>query len=256
MTEQPDFGTQGQDNGTGSAESQPPYASYLERFPEPVRPIAESAFKEWDAGVTQRFQTYSQQLQEFAPYKPLIDEWEPQALQEALQLSLAMQTDPRAFYDMMGQSYGFNTPVEETDYGQGDEGQQQYQDPRVDELQTAMNALLEMQTANQQREQEEQEEAEVIEALQQLEQQHGQFDWEFVLTQAAAGKPLDEAVKHYQSIVNQAASQQNAAGGQAPVVMGAGGSLPTQQTKPSDWSANERKDFVASLLQQQQNQQG
>lgn len=256
MTEQSDF-TQGQDNGTGGESNQPPYAQYLERFPEAFRPVAEPIFKEWDAGVTQRFQTYSQQLQEFQPYKELIDEYEPQALQEALQVALTMQQDPRAFWDMMGAAYGFNTPGDEIDDGQGDDGQQQqYQDPRVDQMETALNALLEMQTQNQQREQDEEEEAQVIEQLQQLEQQHGKFDWEFVLTQAAAGKPLDQAVQYYHSIVNQAASQQNAAGSGAPAVMGAGGSLPTQQTKPSEWSANERKDFITTLLQQQQAQQG
>lgn len=255
MTEQPDF-TQGQETGTGGENgNQAPYAQYLERFPETMRGIAEPIFKEWDAGVTQRFQSYSQQLQEFSPYRDLINEYEPQALQEALQVALTMQQDPRAFYDMMGAAYGFNTPADEIDDSQGDEPQYQ-PDPRIEQMETALNALLEMQTANQQREQDEEEEAQVIEHLQQLEQQHGQFDWEFVLTQAAAGKALDEAVQYYHSIVNQAASQQNAPGGSAPAVMGAGGSLPTQQTKPSEWSANDRKDFIATLLQQQQAQQG
>jgi hypothetical protein len=58
-----------------------PWAEYLEPLPESVRPLVEPAFKEWDAQVTKRFQSLHS---EYEPYKQIIDDYEPDALAQAV----------------------------------------------------------------------------------------------------------------------------------------------------------------------------
>src|SRR6266702_3198402 len=95
--------SQGQNNGTGSQgqetqqqqqaqqNQQPaPYAPYLEQIPESVRGVVEPVFKNWDAGVTQRFQQLHSQYDWAEPWQEIAQQYDPETVSQAVQVLSAL----------------------------------------------------------------------------------------------------------------------------------------------------------------------
>lgn len=246
-----------QDNST-QQESAPPWASFVEKFPEAYRGIAEEAAKEWDSGVTKRFQDLHST---YEPYKPFVEEWEPEAIGQALALAQALESDPQSFYESLARAYGF---AEE----QGAQEQQQVapQAPGFDEndpyaprlqqheelLRTLADHILGQEEARTQAEQQAQEDQWFDQAMTALKSQYGEFDEQYVMHQIANGVDPDVAVQNFQSTVNSWAQKQIAPARQAPRVMGASGGLPSGQVDPASLNSRDTKDLVAEYLRKAQ----
>jgi len=253
--------------GTGNPDNQPQWQTYLEKFPEPQRPIAEGVFREWDANVSQRFNQYAEQLRAYEPYNEIVQEWEPGAIQQAIALAQALEADPEGFFNKMLDSYGFEVssgePEGEPQYG---ENEGEFTDPRYDNLEQAVVALAEMFQGQQRSYSEEKEEAEVIAYLEQLQKQHGEYDWAWVLTRAAAGQDPEEAVKEYLQLTSGAGQNGQNSGGQpgqpvwphqnnAPVVMGSGSGGVPNPPPPDLKQGNVRENLMAQMIQAANQQQ-
>lgn len=238
-----------------------PWDSYLAKFPEAVRPIAESTFKEWDAGVTKRIQGLHS---EFEPYKELVDGYEPDYLSQAAQLMEALEADPARVVAALTQVYGLGGE-------QGPTGQQQVQPtaqdgteeqnpfdsqfkleehPQFKQLQQLTETLAQtLLTERQQREQEAADK-ELDTIITGLRKEHGNFDETYVLNLMAQGVDPADAVKQFQTALTQFASQQNAASDAAPVVVGSDGGYPSQQADLAKLSDKDTKNLVAQMLAQ------
>lgn len=257
-----------------------PWADYIKDLPDSVVPLVEPIFKKWDADVTQRFQGLHS---EYEPYKPLVDAYESDYLQNAVQMLEALETNPQGFYQALQQSYNFGNeqgtagqqgagPV---DYGQQQQ-QQQFSNPVTqDDFQQQPDPFANHPLAQQiqqqdqllrviaEREIQRQEEAQAAQDAQALEQaltdlhtQHGNFDENYVLALAAQGVPLDEAVQTWQQALQQHMQQVNAPNNNAPVVVGAGGGYPTQQVDTTNLTDKQRKDLVVQMLAANADQNG
>lgn len=248
-----------QDNSTQqAAPDAPPWQGFVEKFPEAYRGIAEEAAKEWDSGVTKRFQDLHST---YEPYKPFVDEWEPEAIDQALQLAQALEANPQAFYESLANAYGFNGE-------QGTQEQQQVasspQDldendpyaPRFQQneelLANLANYIISQEEQKTQYEQQVQEDQWFDQTMTALKTQYGEFDENYVLHQIANGVDPDVAVQNFQSTVNTWAQRQVAPARQAPRVMGAGGGIPSGQVDPASLNSRDTKDLVAEYLRKAQ----
>jgi hypothetical protein len=84
---------QGQNTGDSLA------GDFLKNVDPAHKIILEPYVKQWDAGVTKKFQDLHSQ---YAPYKDLGD---PETLQQAIGLYQALNSDPQAFFEAMQEAF-------------------------------------------------------------------------------------------------------------------------------------------------------
>lgn len=260
----PDSGTD--DSGSQQQNQEDIYAPYLEKFPTSLHSIARDVFKEWDGNVTQRLQKVHS---EYEPYKAVIDQYEPEALQTAVQIAEALDSDPQGFYTALAEAYGFTTAEQgqqvaealtgQPHVGQVPQGQQQNPldayDPitqRLNQqeqlLQTMGEALLAERQQQQEMLQMQQEDELYEQTMTALEEAYGPFDQAYVNALLAQGYDPEQAVAQWQQAVGQYAQQQLAPNQQAPVVMGAGGGTPSIQRDTENLSSQETRRLVEEML--------
>jgi len=238
-------------------EQTPPYAKQLEALPESVRPLVEPTFKEWDQDVNQRFQQLHSQ---YEPWKPVIDNFQPEIVQGALQVSEVLQNNPLAFLQAFADAYpelvkealgDLITPQGTPQGSTGEQGQGDLDpnDPIVQQLQVLQKQIETLSGSFSQdltvRQQQDQQQA-LDSALQDLRTKHGDFDETYILSQMALrGATPDQAYEAWkQSIAKYAQPAQST----APTVVPNGGGLPSTQLSPEDLDSKATKDLVAQVL--------
>lgn len=254
------FEPQGGTDDSGS-QQEDIYAPYLEKFPTSLHSIARDVFKEWDGNVTQRLQKVHS---EYEPYKPYIESYEPDALDQAVRIAEALDSDPRAFYEALAEAYGFapeqgQQVAEAINQGQlpapGQQQVPQQVDPITERLnqqeqllQTMGETLLAERRAQQQMLEEQQEDELYEQTMQALTEAYGEFDVNYVNALLAQGWDPEQAVAQWQQAVGQYAQQQLAPNQNAPVVMGAGGGVPSIQRETENLSSQETRRLVEEML--------
>lgn len=261
---------QSTDPANSGAGGDVPYASFLAELPESVRPLADPIFKKWDGDVTQRFQAVHA---EYAPYKELIDTWEPDALKAAADMLVQLRSDPRAVYDAIAEAYNYNaqgqpsatpgsTPVVPAVVPAPATTPTQYDlqsDPRYTEMVQNQEQLAKIILEERQQRETQQYSAMLDQTLGALHAQFDKniggklvagFDEGYVLTQISQGIEPQKAVENFQAMMNSYAGMQNQPLFNAPTVMGNGGGLPTNQVDPGKMDAKQRTTYMAQMLAQ------
>lgn len=235
----------------------PAWNNLLSRVPQGLHGQILPELQQWEKNYTQGMQKVHSQ---YAGYKPFLDQQiAPEQLNEAYMIRQALEEDPLKFVQALVEHYNLQLPTEQGqqpnepqdednpyDLSQNPEWQNQQQI-----VQTMAQALL---LQNQQA-QEAQEDAELDAQFESAKQRHGDFDEDFVMKHlyfSGADNPteelMDEAIEawkeHVQSVVqNYRSPSQN-----APVIMGGGGGLPSQQTPVGSLNGNQRRALVAQTL--------
>lgn len=227
---------------------------YLDGIEDPeVLQKLDPYVRKWDAGVTRRFQELRSQLR---PYQELGD---PDELSQAAQLYQVMSQDPERVYNALAQALGKAQQEaqqrEQTPEPQRQQGEQDHFElppevqERLDRYETVLNHLAKNHLESQQQTQQQREDAELEEYLTNLKTEFGDYDETYVLSQMMAGKSGEEAVKAYQSLIEQNARQVNQAG-EAPPVLSGGGSHAQQPINPGELSNKDTQSLVANLMAQ------
>lgn len=133
----------------------PAWTEYLNGIPEAYRPKVREAFSRWDQGVNAKFQERAQEIQQlqerFKPFEPLVEKGiTPEKLSAAEYLLEAISTDPKSFYQQLGEHLGITAEQaqeavegQESEEYDGDTGN--LSDPRVAELARQQQALIQQQ---------------------------------------------------------------------------------------------------------------
>jgi hypothetical protein len=253
MSEQAPEYTQGQpvEAGTGTQESAAPWAEYLNDLPDSVRPLVEPKFREWDSNTTKRFQQVHSEYEPLKPFQSVMDNgWDFNDVQQALQLTTALNENPQAVYDALVANYGFGAPEQGQEDDEYPEDSLGYEDPRIAQIEQMTNAMAEMLLQQENQKQAVKEDAELDSLLASLKDQHGDFNEKYVMTQMYAGADPVAAIQEFQQMIGQAAAQRP----QVPTIMGSGGGLPSQTVNPSQMSDKDRKNLVAQMIAQSQAQ--
>lgn len=238
----------GPDTGTGSGGGNPPYAQYLEKFTDPaMKSIAEQAFKEWDGNTTKRFQElHSSNQEKYGWADPLMENYDPEDIQAAVQIAEQLQADPQGFaqrlIDAVGSEQGLGDP---DDMGEFDDPDDPYSE-RFSQLESAISSLTEMLQGKVTTDQQKEEDAELDRTLKELAGEHGEFDEDWVLAKALKnGGDLEAAVKEYAQFEEKIRTNGNRP---APRPLGAGGGLPSSDVDPTKLNDKEARDLVTRIL--------
>ena len=261
-----------------SQESQAPYANYLAELPETVRPLAEQAFKKWDADVTRRFQELHSQ---YDPYKPIIEAGDPDSIQGALQVAQVLEADPARFLTAFAEAYPelVQQALGQQQQQQAPQGQQTSEqglgdldpnDPlvqRISQLETMLNQAVQGFTGVTEQQQQKEQQEFLDKTLADLHTKHGDFDDVYVLSQMAyRGLDPEKAVTEFQNNIvakygqqqtQQQQQVQNGNGQQAPAVLPPGGGLPSEPVDVNQLAGDDKatQALVTSLLEAAHQQQ-
>lgn len=248
------------EGGEQQQSQDPPYAQFLAELPDDVRPLVEPKFKEWDADVTKRFQTLHS---EYEPWKQVIDQYDPDTVQGALQLGVVLEQDPTRFLKAFAEAYpdlvkeALGTvepapPVNTPEQGQDDLDPNDPLVKRIAQLEQMLEGVTGTLTQQQQSEQASQNQKILEDTLTELHKKHGDFDDTYVLSQIAyAGATPEEAIKAWNNnVVAKFGQQVQQPNGGAPTVVNAGGGLPAEPVDVGKLGSDATVDLVAQMLQQ------
>lgn len=275
-------GAQPQGQGTGA--QQPDYSlagDFLQRVPPEHRPILEPYVKQWDAGVTRRFQELHGRLQ---PWEQLGAD--PETVQQALQVFELLDSNPQMLYEFLQQELGLSPqqaaqqvvqqqgypaspsqgypqvpqpsqyPQQQTYGGQQNQlGQVQGLPPefqqKFETFERTLQALAEHTLMQHQAQQQAQEDSQLDQYLNQLRQEFGDFDEDYVLVKMHQGMDGGAAVQEYLGLVQQAMNQAGRSGQsvQLPTLSGTG-AAPQEPQTVTKLKSNDVKSIVANLLEQ------
>ncbi len=237
---------QGSDNGGSEYSLASPF---LEKVPAEHRPILEPYVKQWDAGVSRRFQELHGK---FKPYEELGAD--PETLSQAYQIYQMLDTNPKQLYDLLAEDFGgeVGTP-DESQNAPGDQapGIPQEWEQKFTKQQEILEALVEHVMSERTTQQESQEDQEFEQYLSMIKQEAGEDSQEFedfilaqlIANDGDANAALQTWNSFKQSLINSAARP-------TPPVLSGGGSIPQESQSVKDLSKKDTVSFVADLLSQ------
>lgn len=236
---------------------------FLKNIPDQDRAIVEKYTKDWDAGVTKRFQSihddYKTKLQ---PYQDLGD---PDALRMAYEFASRVAGDPVAAYMAMQQALQANPELWAQIESQGNPQMETFQDeqpdygeqmsPQVQQMFEQMqNELAELKQGREQDQTSREEERQMAEFdafIQNLHTEHGDFDDDWVLLQMARGVAPLVAVQNYKEKFAGVQNSQSPKAVAPPIIGGQGG-IPSDQVDVSKLRGQDRRNLVEEILAKSQ----
>jgi len=234
----------------------PAWNNLLAHVPQGLHNKVLPELQQWDKNYTQGIQKVHSQ---YAAYKPFLDQQiDPSALNEAYMIRQALEQDPMKFVQALIEHYKLQLPTEQGQPNEPQEEDNPYdfkQDPDWQNQQQIVQTMAQALIAQNQQAQEAQEDAELDSQFEAAKQRHGDFDEDYVMKHLyfSGHDNVDEAImdeaieswkQHVQGIIQGYRSpSQN-----APVIMGGGGGLPSQQTPVGQMNGNQRRALVAQTL--------
>lgn len=263
-------GTETQEQGQGIDSLA---AGFLANIPDTDRPIVEKYVKDWDAGVTKKFQEIHGT---YEPFKALGD---LESLQQAVSLAELIDTNPQYVYGVLADALkeqGIDVSAQQLQQQQQQGGGQnpvtqptQLQVPPelsahltpLQEQLATQNKMIEqmaqilVQSNNQTREQ--QEDQALNSFVEGLKEKHGNFDEEAVLLKIMNGKDGDTAVQEWKDGVLSAAKELGFTTNQGPKLPPSlsSGSVPSSQTSVNELDSKQTRDLVSDIMQMASQQQ-
>lgn len=230
------------DDGLGSG--------FLKGIPDEDRLVVEKYIKDWDSGVTKKFQSIHD---EYKPYKDLGDIEE---LETGLQILQALRLDPKAFYQQLTDL--ISSLEEDSEMPEVDPQKIEAPVGTIDpnefaQLKAAYEYLSTKWSAHEQTQTEQAQIAELDNYMKTLHTEHGDFDDEWVLVRMANGEDAVEAIKAWNALIEDRVSSRK--GKPAPVVLPGSGSIPGGQVDPSKLDKKDRLAYVTAMLEQAKQQQ-
>lgn len=254
--------TQGQETGTGEepsgSESEGQGTSYsladdfLKDIPETERAIVGKYVKDWDAGVTKKFQEIHSQ---YEPYKNLGD---VEVLQEAMTVRNLLDQSPEVVYSVLKDMFG----KDQADQIMDQQQQEQEEEPdewmqkfspyqeQIERQGKMLESIAQILLNTQQQAQVNQENQELDSYLGNLRSKYWDFDEgteKTILSLMAAGLTGDQAVEQIKQIAQQQMQQsQQATAGLPPVL--SGGGTPPPDHDVTKLSNKDTKSLVESVV--------
>jgi hypothetical protein len=252
----------GTQNGHPVGEDLSLASPFLSKIPASDRQIVGRYVKDWDAGVTKRFQDYSSRIK---PYEAL---GSVEELRNYATFVNNFRTNPEAMFKLMWEGlqeqYGDQFQqelhrilqleeemLEEEGYG-SDEGKEQETpgfDPNEQFQQNVMQELEELRAWRSEFEQSQEDavgQAQLDSVIQQMHTQYGQFDDNFILLQLSQHGNVEQAIQAWQQMLGQYSSPTPQRS--APKIMGGQGGVPSGQVNTEQLRGKDRREMVANML--------
>lgn len=235
-----------QDDATGGGDN-PAWGELLGVIPTQLHPIVKPHLQKWDQGVQQRFQQVHSQ---YEPWQNISDQGvTPDDVVQALGILQTINDDPQRVFEALAEHLGVSLDGEQGE-AETDEGVQEFNDPRFDELQSTVQNMANIILAQHQQQTEAEEDAALDAHLNDLKEKFGDYDERYVLAMMDTGMSGEDAVQQYQQLLSGAASQINRP--PAPRILTPGGGLPSQAVNPSQLTDKGRRNLVVQMLESAQ----
>jgi hypothetical protein len=238
--------------GSGGQQGNPAWNEFYQAVPQEYHDKVTPLLQKWDQGVQERFQKVHS---EYEPWKPVIQTGvTPQDVMFGLNVLDVLQNNPQYIYNALKEQHKFDQePPNGSSNGQGQEdlNNQEFKDPRFDELQSNFDKLARAFVTRYEAEQQEiadaQADEELNTELQALKKQFGDFDEDYVVSKMLnADMTGEQAVQAYQKMINGIISQ-----GPRPMFLGAGsGAFPGNDTDVRKLSNKQADDVAIQMLLQ------
>jgi len=241
---------------------------FLSRVPGEHRAIIEPYVKQWDAGVTRRFQELQSQIAAYNGY-------DPETVAQAMNVAAMLEENPWSVYGtlqnaLMSGEYG-PQPGMQQDQGQLGPPQQQQgvpdpNDPmgqfpeqfrnEWDQMRQVVAMIGQQMLGQNQQQQQAAEQEQLDTYLEGLHNEYGDFDDQWVLLQILNDQSYDNVDKHitaWQEKTNSRNVQQQQALSKLPQLIGSTGGngiAPLDSTSVKNLSRSDTKNLVASVLEQ------
>jgi hypothetical protein len=234
---------------------------FLSKIPAQDRAVVGRYIKDWDAGVTKRFQDYSGRLKPYEALGP-VDE-----LTKYRQFAMNFRQNPEMMFKLMWEGlqeqYGdefqnqlarileieAQQEMSEQSFEQGNGYEQQEPDPNEVFQQNVVQELEELRAWRQEFEQSQvdaEEQVQLDSVLQTMHNQYGQFDDNFILLQLSQHGNVEQAIQAWQQMLGQYSSPQPQRS--APKIMGGQGGVPSGQVNAEQLRGKDRRNMVANML--------
>lgn len=238
----------------------PAWNGLLSRVPQGLHGQILPELQQWDKNYNQGIQKVHSQ---YAAYKPFLDQnIDPNALNEGYLIRQALENDPLAVVQAMIQHYQLQLPTEQGQQQPGeqesDEDEALYdvtQDPEFQRMKQMVELMGQHTLMTQQQQQEAQADAALDTLITQAQQKHGEFDEDWVLQKlyfSGVDEPteqdLDAAIDAYKEHVSSIVQNYRSPSQNAPVIMGGGGGLPSQQTPVGQMTGKDRRALIVQTL--------
>lgn len=232
---------------------------FLKGLDDAQRKIMEPLVKQWDAGVTRRFQELQTQI---APFRPLMESGvELAEIQNALQIYNLLDQNPQYLYQLL------KTELESPEgqqgagvQGQGLQGEEEYELPpqaqqQIDRLQAVVEALAQQTLQSREQQTAQQEDAQLDEYLNLLRTEKGDFDETYVLARMARGESGADAVDSWNKMLQerlngagQGAGAPPVPGSDLPPILSGGGAPPVTSENIGTAKDKEVQGLVVNIL--------
>jgi hypothetical protein len=226
-------------------------AGFLKNIPEEDLPYVEKHIKDWDAGVTKKFQEIHE------TYKPYKELGAAEELAQAKQIAHILETQPEYVLELLQAELGVKTPL--TPEGGGNtleipkelEGLPEEFAQKWVEQQTLLDNLAQVVIKQNERVQTEQEDQQLNAEMKRLRDTHGDFDEKFVLARMWHGESGDSAVKAFNELKQGILNSQEKVRPQPPSLTG-GGPLPADKKSVTEMDKKQVKDLMVNMLERAQ----
>lgn len=231
----------------------PAWDNLLKNVPQQYHQAILPELKQWDQNYNSGIQKVQSQ---FEPWKPFIDgNVQPDEVNNALLVWQAMNEDPQKFMQTLQEYYGGGqgqNPQQPQDNVGEDDGVPYdiTQDPRFQQMEQMVQLLSQNAMTQYEAQTAVEVENEVAQMFADAQQRLGDFDEAYVaqLLMVNEGMDIDTAIQLQRERDQQIIQQYRSPGSQAPVLMGGGGGLPSQQTKVSGLTGEQRRNLIVQSL--------
>lgn len=256
----PDGAALNSGEGTGQGEDSgglnPAWNDLLGVVPSELHSQVTPHLRNWD----QNYQNSLQKVQsDYAPF----DEFKqagvtPDQIKMGMGLMQALEQDPKQVYDLLAQQFSFgadNSGQGDSETPTVDEAYESLPDAvkeklsKFDSVQQQLDTLTQWAVSQQSQSAEQQEDAALENLMSNLKNQHGNFDEHYVLSKMQAGMDPQDAIKDYNSFVEQVRTE--AQRPRAPKILGSGSVVPGEHSlDPKKMDPGQTKNLVTQMLAQ------
>ncbi len=244
----------GTDTGGGQQPTgiNPAWQEFYGSAPEDVRDqYLTPAFQKWEQNVNNMVQKVHS---EYEPWKPVMEQVDPQTASWAIQVANALNTDPKMVYEALGewmgqqqQNNGTSPQNQQPGLNPGQGQQPNPEDapwrPELDRVQEQNRLLTDYLRAQQQAQQAQQADAQLEQELSAVKKTYNlqDRDMQFVLGLMANQDMTTEAAA-------KAVAEYTGSFRPKPLIMGSGGGVPSNGVDPRKLDAKGTKNLVIQML--------
>lgn len=259
-----------------ASQSEPPsdnpaWSDFLSAIPQGMHEMVKPHLRKWDEGVNSRIEAVHGEYADFKPFKEAGVSRE--VLEQAYGIYDAINTDPRRVYDILAETYGYNTanaivgaPQQNAPQGQPNVQPQQGEsaaeyelgqggqfNPEIAQLRQTVETMAQIMLAQNQTAENARADAALDSELAAARAKHGNFDEQYVLAYMQNGMTAEQAAQQWVNARNSILAEHNRP--QAPNVISGAGALPSQAINPAQLNKKDTLSLVANMMKAA-NQQG